>query len=499
MKRMINKEDPFSYFLEIIFSRKLLIILCFLSVFGLTIIGAIFTPPVYEAYTTIYINAPALPEIDVPYIMEIKGRSFLDTQTRIIQSRFIFEKVVRKLNIHKRKIKKKWHENIKKSIFDYLKGSESTSDPIEQAIAELKKYVSIKRERGSNIVTIKVKSKLSERSALIANTLANTYIEYANNFLFNKAQSAYNFMEKKVENARNKYAESEKKLNEYKKRHTALSLPEEKTFIIKKLTEIDEQYDMIEQEIKEYQIKNVKGDLKTVNNKIYEYPENKSVSDNLAKELDEKLTELELELDQRLIYLKEEHPDIKIIRKRMAQLEDMIEKEKRNRKIYTETTNRIKSDKNVEGKNSETPEIENLLSEMKYLSKQKKKLMAKSEKLTKIQLNIEKLSREFENNKSTLMILETKLEDAYILKANENTQGTIKIIDKAFPPPFPTTKKKKILIILGMIAAIIFSIGMTFIAEYLDDSLKTPDEAKDYLDVPVLGVVPRVTKKLMKI
>jgi uncharacterized protein involved in exopolysaccharide biosynthesis len=177
----------------------------------------------------------------------------------------------------------------------------------------------------------------------------------------------------------------------------------------------------------------------------------------------------------------------------------MIEKEKRNRKIYTETTNRIKSDKNVEGKNSETPEIENLLSEMKYLSKQKKKLMAKSEKLTKIQLNIEKLSREFENNKSTLMILETKLEDAYILKANENTQGTIKIIDKAFPPPFPTTKKKKILIILGMIAAIIFSIGMTFIAEYLDDSLKTPDEAKDYLDVPVLGVVPRVTKKLMKI
>jgi capsular polysaccharide biosynthesis protein len=46
--------------------------------------------------------------------------------------------------------------------------------------------------------------------------------------------------------------------------------------------------------------------------------------------------------------------------------------------------------------------------------------------------------------------------------------------------------------------AIIFSLGMAFVAESLDDSFKTPEEIEKYLDLPVLGAVPSITKQIRK-
>ena len=55
-----------------------------------------------------------------------------------------------------------------------------------------------------------------------------------------------------------------------------------------------------------------------------------------------------------------------------------------------------------------------------------------------------------------------------------------------------------ILLAIGLIIAVVFGLGMAFVAEYLDDSLKTPNEAEKYLNLPVLGTVPHINRKIRK-
>ncbi len=179
-----NQKDPLSNLLEIIFNRKLIVTIGFLSVFSVVLIGVKLLPTVWEAYTSIYISVPTLPKIEVPYMNEIAGRSFLSNQTNVIKSRLILEKVVKKLNLYKiKKRKANFVTKMKNNIKYLLNIAGSNVDPLEEAIENLKDSIYLYIPRGSNIVYIKVLSRTAESAALIANTVAAEYIEYANQFL----------------------------------------------------------------------------------------------------------------------------------------------------------------------------------------------------------------------------------------------------------------------------------------------------------------------------
>ncbi|MCX7102548.1 MAG: Wzz/FepE/Etk N-terminal domain-containing protein [Methylobacter sp.] len=64
---------------------------------------------------------------------------------------------------------------------------------------------------------------------------------------------------------------------------------------------------------------------------------------------------------------------------------------------------------------------------------------------------------------------------------------TIDQIEKAIPSAQPIRPQPSIYIILGGIVGLVFAIGMVFIIEYLDDTLKTPQDVQEMLGAPVLG------------
>ena len=66
---------------------------------------------------------------------------------------------------------------------------------------------------------------------------------------------------------------------------------------------------------------------------------------------------------------------------------------------------------------------------------------------------------------------------------------TIEQIEKATPPEQPIRPQRSIYTILGGVVGLVLAIGMIFIIEYLDDTLKTPQDVQQALDVPVLGYV----------
>ncbi|GAG34996.1 unnamed protein product, partial [marine sediment metagenome] len=68
--------------------------------------------------------------------------------------------------------------------------------------------------------------------------------------------------------------------------------------------------------------------------------------------------------------------------------------------------------------------------------------------------------------------------------------GIIEVIDPASNPTRPVKPKKKLNTLLGLISGLIFGVGLAFFSEYGDKTIKTEDEAKKLLNLPVLGVIP---------
>ncbi|MNP65145.1 hypothetical protein D3C76_1607110 [compost metagenome] len=52
--------------------------------------------------------------------------------------------------------------------------------------------------------------------------------------------------------------------------------------------------------------------------------------------------------------------------------------------------------------------------------------------------------------------------------------------------------------LLSLIIALLFSIGLVFLLEYLDDTIKTEDDILKVFDVPVLASVTAIEKKDMR-
>jgi uncharacterized protein involved in exopolysaccharide biosynthesis len=89
--------------------------------------------------------------------------------------------------------------------------------------------------------------------------------------------------------------------------------------------------------------------------------------------------------------------------------------------------------------------------------------------------------------KTYLMLLE-KLEEARIAEAVK--VGYARIIEPATVPKVPLKPRKALNTLFGAFFGILFGTSIAFLFEYLDDSIKTAEEVRSLIGLPVLGIIP---------
>lgn len=77
-------------------------------------------------------------------------------------------------------------------------------------------------------------------------------------------------------------------------------------------------------------------------------------------------------------------------------------------------------------------------------------------------------------------------EISHIMKVDSTS-----ILDEAVLPTTPLAQNKVTKIAIAGILGMMVSVGLVFLFEYLDRSIKTADETEHLLGVPVLGVIPK--------
>jgi capsular polysaccharide biosynthesis protein len=85
----------------------------------------------------------------------------------------------------------------------------------------------------------------------------------------------------------------------------------------------------------------------------------------------------------------------------------------------------------------------------------------------------------------------TALSDAFVENSpSVYNAGEVKIMDKGELPKVVVKPNKKLNIAIAFFLGLMVSVGVSFLLEYMDSTIKTPEDIKKYLDLPVLGTIP---------
>jgi tyrosine-protein kinase Etk/Wzc len=73
-----------------------------------------------------------------------------------------------------------------------------------------------------------------------------------------------------------------------------------------------------------------------------------------------------------------------------------------------------------------------------------------------------------------------------------SSTGNVEIIDRAQVPGVPIKPNKKKNLALGLILGLMLGVGLTFLLDYLDRTIKDEDDVREKLGLPVVGTIPRI-------
>ncbi|TGE39724.1 lipopolysaccharide biosynthesis protein [Desulfosporosinus fructosivorans] len=67
---------------------------------------------------------------------------------------------------------------------------------------------------------------------------------------------------------------------------------------------------------------------------------------------------------------------------------------------------------------------------------------------------------------------------------------SVSIVDSAVTPDKPVKPNKTLNVLIAFVVGLMASVGVVFLLEYIDNTIKTSDDVEKLLGIPVLGVIP---------
>jgi Mrp family chromosome partitioning ATPase len=103
-------------------------------------------------------------------------------------------------------------------------------------------------------------------------------------------------------------------------------------------------------------------------------------------------------------------------------------------------------------------------------------------------INYDVLKREAESNQNIYDILLKEVRETSLI--SDTRRSNIRIVYEAKLPHFPIKPRKILIILLSIIFSLCFGMGLAFFLEYVDNSVKSPEDVSRHLDMSVLGMIP---------
>jgi succinoglycan biosynthesis transport protein ExoP len=477
-----EKEINLRDYWKVIRKRQWIIIAFFLIVVITTAIGTFTMKSIYRGTTTIQINKenPQIVDFKEIFAVNTMDMDYYQTQYKILETRSLAKRVIQNLKLaeHPEFLPKpetpfqKWKSNILNSISGLFTSSNPSKDPTENEkettlINRFLKKLKIEPIRNSRLVKIHFDSNYPELSTQASNALAATYIQQNLETRFIATQQAKEWLTGQLEDLKAKVERADEALQAFGSKHDIISLEEKENVTIQRLGELNVALTKAESErmAKEALYKQTKdGNFDSIPSIL----ENKLIMD-----LKQAHIQVEAQYMKQSETFKAEYPEMIRLKSQMQTIQKRIDAE--INKIITGIKNDYES----------SLRKESLLRE----AFEKQKVKAQEMKEKAIQYNI--LKREADTNRELYKGLLQRMKEAGVSAGI--MASNIQVIDQAEFPTKPFKPNKQLNLLLAAVVGLFLGVGLAFFFEYLDNTVKTPEDVEQLIRLPSFGMVPEIS------
>jgi len=395
--------------------------------------------PVYQAQTKMIIESRWIPEV-----FSSESASFrtdwvdLETQVVAIKTTPVLASVVKELGI--------------------TTASEGSPGFVE-TVNRLKKSVEVRLIKNTKMATITTTHPIPEMARDMANSTAQAYIVQDRLSKLQAGRDAVKWLGAQLADLKIKLKDSEEAFQEFKEREKIITLDDRRSEESEEIARLNASYATARVN---------RLEVETIINKLDENDADANIpiallNNPALQTLGAELSQFQAALAGKKKLFKDAYPAVIELKDRIQLTEKKILAELKRQRNFLQAQ------------------------ELLFLDQQKSK-RSEALKLGRKQLEYLTLEREVATNREIYNMLLAKVKEVSLI--GESGLNSIRIVEPAELPSMPVGGNRTT-IILGGILGLLLGTGLAFFLKYLENTIRTPDDVKQHLALPVLGIVPQ--------
>ncbi|MFB3903579.1 MAG: GumC family protein [Acidobacteriota bacterium] len=477
-------------YFQVLLKRKWLITAVVGTVLLLVAIQSFTTTPLYRATARVQIDPEAANILPYQTVQEsaeryLASEIYLQTELEILRSRALARRVVDRLNlandprfrvpVREGLVTSQLHwfkraiSSLRPRGSDARRGLRAESRPGAEAnravLDTFSDRLEVEQVPNSRLVEIRWVSPDPTLAATVSDTLAEEFIEQNLQTKFEANTRATEFLKKQLQEMKARVERSEQELVKYARENNIVNIgPDRGSIVLQTLEDLNRQLTGVEGELigKTAEYEAVKDATPE------DFPQ--SLRTPSIALLEERLFGLQQNLASLSAQFREEWPAVIQVRKQIQEVEQQLKREKK------ETINRVRSEYRVAVNRRQM--LKNALNRQK----------AEANQLNQDSIQYSILQREVDTNRQLYEGLLQRLKETGVAAGMRTSN--IHVVDRAEVPDAPYSPQRAADLALGFGVGLFLAIGLAFLMEYLDNTLKTPEEMEQSLGLPSLGVIP---------
>lgn len=468
---------------RVIVKRKWTVLGTLALVFTTALVATLLTTPIYRATSVLQIERDTVRVVQVEGLTPVESpgdKDFYQTQYELLRSRGLAQRVVGQLDLANNAV---FQRMTTPSPLGQLIGTALASLPgqtpaepltgervLEAAdsgrVSAFLDFLTIEPVRNSRLVNINFDSPDAAFSARVVNALAEAFIAANLERRFDASSYAKTYLEDRLQQLKQRLEDSESQLVGFAREEGIVNIDDRESLVGRNLAEMNAALSKVQDE-------RIRAEAKwrqTQATTSMGLPD--VLASKLIQELQAKRAELAAEYQDKLRVFKPGYPLLNQIRGQLDELD---------RQIRTEVDN-VKAA---------------IAAEYQTASSQERLLRSRVDELRTEVLDLQQrsvryniLKREVDTNRELYDGLLQRYREIGI--AGGVGTNNISVVDRAEVPNGKFKPRLTLNLALGLLLGLFGGVLLAFLFEYLDDSIKSPEDVEKLLALAVLGVIPKL-------
>jgi uncharacterized protein involved in exopolysaccharide biosynthesis len=468
--------------------HRRLVTISFLGLMAGALLSVLLLPPRYKAITEIlvkrdradFVVTPSDGQQEAPTAV---SETDLNSEIELMKSQDLLEKVVTACglqNLRGRFGRLPWPH--------FSSGAADSKEVLTSATRDLEKSMDLRLLPKTNLISVTYEDSDPQRAAHVLDTFVNSYLE--KHLAVERPAGTLAFFREQTKQYGEGLKAAESRLSEFSKTAGTVSPAQQKTSALQKLSEFQANLKDTQAAVAETSER-----IRTLQNQASTLPSRLTTqvrsADNpqLMEQLKSTLLNLQLKRTELLQKFDPSYRLVQEVDTQIKQTQAAIESAGKS-KLMDETTD---SNPTYEWVDSELAKAKSELAadqaRAAALSRSVQSYEQQASLLDQQEVTQDGLIRDKNAQEANYLLYMRKQEEARISDAlDESRIINVAVVEPVSVPAVPS-RSRILLLFVGLLGAIVISLVVALVAEYLDPSLRTSEDINEFLDLPVLASV----------